>query len=176
LLFGILDQLIISFFIKPLTMEPYLKFDIGTGLKKFKNTKTISLVNPKTEVPTKPIKYKVLDNIHPGRIAIPTLEGFEILHVAKILRCEANGNYTKIIYDGNNFPIMVSRQLKCLENALLKSGFLRIHHSHLINPLYIKKILKSEGGQVEMEDGTKIRISKNKDEIIETLFNSFEKI
>jgi two-component system LytT family response regulator len=71
---------------------------------------------------------------------------------------------------------MVSRQLKCLENALLKSGFLRIHHSHLINLFHIKKILKSEGGQVVMEDGTKIRISKNRDEMIEILFNSFEKI
>lgn len=157
-------------------METYLKFDIGTGLKKVKNTKTISLVNPKIEVPAKPVKDKVVANIHPGRIAIPTLEGYEILLVAKILRCEANGNYTKIIYDGNTFPIMVSRQLKCLENALLKSGFLRIHHSHLINPLHIKKILKSEGGQVVMEDGTKIRISKNRDEMIEILFNSFEKI
>jgi len=37
-------------------METYLKFDIGTGLKNFMNTKTISLVNPKIEVPAKPIK------------------------------------------------------------------------------------------------------------------------
>jgi len=38
-----------------------------------------------------------------------------------------------------------------------------------------KKNLKSEGVQVEIEEGAKIRISKNKDETIEIHFNSFDK-
>lgn len=139
-------------------------------------TKVIRLNTLKIEGAVKKPTIRKEGDYLQERIAVPTLEGYEIFFVSKIIRCEADGNYSKIIYAENDFPIIVSRQLKCLETVLFKNGFLRIHHSHLINPLFIKKILKSDGGQVEMECGSKIRISKNKEEMMEILFNSIEKI
>jgi two-component system LytT family response regulator len=164
------------FFLTPFPMLNDLQFALENEKKPVFNNKVIRLNTPKTEETVKKVAFRKTGEYHQDRIAIPTMEGHEIFFVSKIIRCEADGNYSKIIYAENDFPIIVSRQLKCLETVLFKNGFLRIHHSHLINPFYIKKILKSDGGQIEMEGGTKIRISRNKEELMEILFNSIEKI
>jgi two-component system LytT family response regulator len=156
-------------------MEIDVQLGSGNEPKPLLKNKVIPLNSRKIH-PAEQTTFQKTHNFYSDRIAIPTMEGYEIFFVSKIIRCEANGNYTKIIYAENEFPIIVSRQLKNMENILHKNGFLRIHHSHLINPFFIKKILKSEGGQVEMECGTKIRISKNKEEMLEILFDSIEKI
>jgi two-component system LytT family response regulator len=157
-------------------MRNDLKFALENGKKLMFKNKVVKLNTFKTEEQIKKDPIHKVGDYYQDRIAIPTVEGHEIFFVSKIIRCEADGNYSKIIYAENDFPIIVSRQLKYLESVLIKNGFLRIHHSHLINPFFIKKILKSEGGQVEMEGGTKIRISKNKEEMMKTLFISIDKI
>lgn len=116
-----------------------------------------------------------------SKIAIPILNGFEILNVYDIVRCEANRNYCKIFFLNPNdrlnpSELLVSRILKEISEILEVNGFLRIHHSHLINPNFIKKLLKSEGGMVEMMDGTKIKITHKKEEVINEIFNSIRKI
>ncbi len=47
---------------------------------------------------------------------------------------------------------------------LLPYNFLRIHNSHLINLNYIKKYMRKNGGQVMLQDGTIIEISRRKKE------------
>lgn len=116
-----------------------------------------------------------------SKIAIPILNGFEILNIHEIIRCEAAGNYCKIISpNGNNIQSpeirIVSRNLKEICDYLSKKGFIRIHHSHLINPLYIKKVLKSDGGMIEMVDGIKIRITQNKETVLHEIFDYVPKI
>lgn len=116
-----------------------------------------------------------------SKIAIPILNGFEILNIQEIIRCEADGNYCKIISpNGNDIRQpeirVVSRNLKEICDNLSKKGFIRIHHSHLINPLYIKKVLKSEGGMIEMVDGMKIRITQNKETVLHEIFDYVPKI
>lgn len=157
-------------------MGTHLKFAYQNDKRLLFYDKVINLSSRKIDEYSQKIPFQKGSDYHQNRIAIPTMEGHEIFFVSKIIRCEANGNYTKITYTENESPTVVSRQLKCVENTLQKSGFIRIHHSHLINPFFIKKILKSEGGQVEMVDGTKIRISRNKEEMMELLFGSIEKI
>jgi len=116
-----------------------------------------------------------------SKIAIPILNGFEILNIHEIIRCEASGNYCKIICPDSTDSKqtethLVSRNLKEIGNNLSKKGFLRIHHSHLINPAYIKKVLKSEGGMIEMTDGIKIRITQNKESVLNEIFEYVPKI
>lgn len=109
------------------------------------------------------------------RIAIPILNGHEVIKVKNIIRCEANGNYTTI-YCIEDKKFIISRHLKELELALSSGGFLRLHHSHIINPIYIQRILKSDGGTVVLTDGKKIRISKNKQNILHLLFDEILKL
>ncbi|MDX5477407.1 MAG: LytTR family transcriptional regulator, partial [Cyclobacteriaceae bacterium] len=109
-------------------------------------------------------------------LAVPTLDGYEIIDVDQIIRCEAERNYSHIYLSDQKKSLLVSKNLKELENALHSNGLLRIHHSHLINPIHLKKILKTDGGMVEMVDGTKIRITRNKNLILETIFSNISKI
>ncbi len=111
----------------------------------------------------------------PDRMAMPTLEGYIILLFKDIIRCEADRNYVKIYCaDGHNQ--LVCRSLKDVEQILSNHGFLRVHHSHIINPDFITRILKSDGGAVVMADGSDIRITRNKQENMAALFERIEKL
>ncbi len=68
--------------------------------------------------------------------------------------------------------VQVSKTLKEQEEILSEHNFIRPHKSHLINVKYIKSYLKSEGGVILMEDGSKIPVSRRKKEyIMEVLSN-----
>ena len=60
-----------------------------------------------------------LDNKHPflQKIALPTLDGFELVSLENILHCEADSNYTQVVLK-NAKKILVSRTLKEIEELL----------------------------------------------------------
>ncbi|RYU95026.1 LytR/AlgR family response regulator transcription factor [Emticicia agri] len=103
------------------------------------------------------------------KIAVPTSQGFEFIEIKDIIRCESDGNYTRIFLS-NQPVILVSRTLKDFEELLEEMNFVRVHQSHLINLKYLRKYIKSEGGYIEMQDGTQITVSRSrKDELINKL-------
>jgi len=59
---------------------------------------------------------------------------------------------------------IASRTLKDFEDLLPADIFFRTHHSYLVNLNYIKRYIKGDGGQIEMQDGTYINISRRKKE------------
>ena len=100
---------------------------------------------------------------HIKRIAIPTSEGHVFAELSSIIRIEASGSYSKIILV-NEPEILVSRQLKEYEMILEKSGFVRVHHSHLVNTGHIKKYVKGNGGYLMMSDQKTVDVSQRKKE------------
>ncbi len=97
------------------------------------------------------------------KIAIPTSEGLEFIPIKNILHIESSSNYCKI-YCKENKSILVTKLLKDFEDMLLPYHFYRIHNSHLINLTYIQKYIKAEGGQVVMQDGTIIDVTRRKND------------
>jgi two-component system, LytTR family, response regulator len=98
-----------------------------------------------------------------SRIAIPVGDGLELINISDILRIESNSNYSRIVLsDGRT--LVVTRLLKDFENLLAPYQFFRIHHSHLINLRYVKKYLRGEGGQVILQNGDTIDVSRRKKE------------
>ena len=97
------------------------------------------------------------------KIAISTSEGIEFIPIKNIIHVESKSNYSKIYLAGNK-TIMVTKILKDFEEILQPYNFYRIHNSHLINLNYIQKYVRSEGGQVMLQDGTLIDISRRKKE------------
>ena len=75
------------------------------------------------------------------QIAFPTSAGYQVVEIKNIIRCQSDSNYTYIFCKDQN-KILISRTLKELEELLSNHGFLRIHQSHLINPQFVKEILK----------------------------------
>lgn len=99
------------------------------------------------------------------RIALPTLEGWELVNTHEIDRCESVSNYTRIFLTGDQRQLLVCRTLK--EISLLLSGnFVRVHQSHLVNRLQVRKLIKGDGGFLVMQDGTEIPVSRSRKQAI----------
>lgn len=96
-----------------------------------------------------------------SRIALPTGAGYHIVEIKDIVRCESDNNYTSFFLDDEN-KLLICRTLKEIEEMLGDYGFLRVHQSHLINPKFVKGILKQDGGTVMMKDGKEIPVSRQK--------------
>lgn len=106
-------------------------------------------------------QYHAPANAPVVRVALPTHEGHEIIDVADIVRCAADTSYTHFfMQDGST--LLICRTLKEVEQALETSGFVRVHHSHLINPAFLRKIVKQEGGYLLMADGAQVPVTKPK--------------
>lgn len=102
-------------------------------------------------------------------IALPDINGFSIIKVKDIIRCEGERNYSRIFFiDGKS--VLISRTLLEFDNMLIAHGFFRIHRSHLISLRNVNRYLKSDGGVIEMIDKTQLPVSpKFKDELLNRL-------
>ena len=102
-------------------------------------------------------------------IALPEINGFTIVKVRDILRCEGERNYSRIFFRSGT-SVLVSRTLLDFDNLLVPHGFFRIHRSHLVSLRDINRYLKTDGGLVEMNDKTQLPVSpKFKEELLNRL-------
>jgi two-component system, LytTR family, response regulator len=96
------------------------------------------------------------------KIAIPTIEGFELVPADHVLRCEADDNYTYLFLK-NKIKITASRTLKEVEEQLQGfSFFVRVHHSHVVNMNEVTKYVRGEGGYLIMSDGSTVNVSRSR--------------
>ena len=108
-------------------------------------------------------------NMEDATIALPEINGYTIVRVKDILRCESERNYSRV-YFLNGTSVLVSRTLLDFDNLLIAHGFFRIHRSHLVSLKNVNRYLKTDGGLVEMSDKTQLPVSpKNKDELLNRL-------
>lgn len=106
-----------------------------------------------------------------SRIALPTGAGYHIAEIKNIVRCESDNNYTNFFFEDGN-KLIICRTLKEIEEMLQDYGFLRVYQSHLINPKFVKGILKKDGGTVLMKDGKEIPVSRQKRNEINGILDS----
>ena len=114
--------------------------------------------------------FTLLENVQAkneqDKIALPTMQGLHFIKLTQICFCESSGNYT-IFHLTDNLKIMVSRQLGEYEKLLPVDTFVRIHDQHIINLTCIKEYIKGSGGEVILENGTRLNVaSRRKDELL----------
>ena len=100
-----------------------------------------------------------------NKIAIPTLEGLQMLLIESIIHCEADRNYTIINLKGKQ-KIVASKTLKEVEELLEDYPFIRVHHSYIVNLNEVEKYVKGEGGYLMMSNGTSIDVSRSRKEFL----------
>jgi two-component system, LytTR family, response regulator len=105
-----------------------------------------------------------------NRIAVPTWEGLEFIHLRNVVRIESNSNYSRIFFTTGP-SLLVTKQLKEFEEMLVPYRFCRVHNMHLINLNYVKRYLRGEGGRVVMENGDEIDVSRRKKDDFLKLIN-----
>lgn len=104
------------------------------------------------------------------RIVLKTAEQIYLVNVKDIVRCEADGNYTRFfILDGKK--ILVSTTIKEYEEMFTPFSFFRTHQSHLINTNYIERFDKKDGGTIIMKDGSHVPVAVRKKEALLTLLS-----
>jgi two-component system LytT family response regulator len=98
-----------------------------------------------------------------NKIAVPTNEGLEFIVIKTIIRIESSANYSRL-YLTDKHSLLVTKLLKDFEELLTPYRFFRVHNSHLINLNYISKYIRGDGGQVVMENGDVVDVSRRKKE------------
>ena len=94
------------------------------------------------------------------QILLHTQEGQLPVVISKIIRIEAERNYSRVIGTFGK-PIFISKNLGHFESALKDHDFIRVHHSHLVSKGHIFRVLKAENF-IEMSNGHLIPFSREK--------------
>jgi two-component system LytT family response regulator len=111
-------------------------------------------------------QIKDLENNTVRKIALPTFDGLEFIHMDDILYCQSDGAYSHVFFkDGSK--LYISKTLRYLEDALCAFHFFRVHNSYIVNLNHVSKYSKTDGGLLILSDGTKVRVSRSrKDELL----------
>ena len=153
-----------DYIVKPLNVD-----ELTNAIKRIPLIKRVD-----SKVSVKSLKENLLssDENASETVAVPEINGFAIVNVKDIIRCEGKRNYTRIIFKEAPEKV-VSRTLLEFEHLLAPLGFVRIHRSHLVNILNVVRYLKSDGGMVELKTGELLKVSpKHKENLLnKLLFN-----
>lgn len=145
-----------DYLLKPVDIE-----ELKTAIDKIEQALQESQTGSKLEVLEHNLHSR--NPISLNKIAIPTLEGLLFFNINEIVHLEAQSNYTTIYF--TNHPKMIaSRTLKEFEDLLPPDLFFRPHHSHIINLQFIKRYIKGDGGQIEMQNGNYVDVARRKKE------------
>ena len=96
------------------------------------------------------------------KVALPTAQGYVLSSPEEIIRCQADGAYTRVLYTDKS--LLVSRNIGYVEKLLSPHHFFRVHKSHLVNLQHVVEYIRGKGGFAVMRDHTEIEISKRKRE------------
>jgi two-component system, LytTR family, response regulator len=143
-----------DYLLKPVDIE-----ELRQAVEKIINSHPQNHTVRKLEV----LEQHLFSNNTLNKIAIPTLDGLLFFNIDDIIYLEAHSNYTEIHF-ANNQKLTASRTLKEFEELLPADKFFRPHHSHIINLQYIKRYIRGDGGQIELQNGTVVSVSRKKKE------------
>lgn len=99
------------------------------------------------------------------KIALPTMEGLQLVEVDSIISCVSDSNYSVLLLKSKQ-RLTISRTLKETEAILEEHPFLRVHNSAIVNLNEINKYIKGEGGYLIMSDGSTVDVSRSKKEAL----------
>jgi len=100
-----------------------------------------------------------------NRIALPTLDGLEMVQIDRIVYCESDSNYTTVFFKDQK-KLVVSKTLKEIEELLQEYSFVRVHRCFLVNINEVERYKKGDGGYLMMSDGSHVDVSKNRKEFL----------
>lgn len=147
-------------------LKPLAPANLLAAVKKMEDTMSSEELNLKLKTLlnniAEPIKNK-------KKIVLKTMERIYSVDLDDIIRFESDGGYTKVyLVDGKR--IMVSKTMKEYDDLLMDAGFLRVHHSHLINMNHLFCFEKAEG-HVVMKDDSIVPVSNRKKDHLMDLLN-----
>jgi two-component system LytT family response regulator len=145
----------IDFLLKPIDTD-----DLLTSLEKA--TSNLKNKNLKEQIQVLNESMNAISLEH-KKIVLKDKDSIYFVKVNEIIRCHAEGPYTEF-YTTNGQKITISKNLKEYEEMLEPFGFIRAHHSHLINIRKIIRFDKTDGCNLIMENNDEVPVSQRKKE------------
>lgn len=108
------------------------------------------------------------------KITLHHQKGFNVIDIDKIIRLEADGNYTTF-YIEDSEKIVSSRSIKDFEQILDASAFVRIHKSHIINLKYMEQYSSEDVGYAILWGGHKVEVSRRRYPVLFVRLSSYSK-
>ena len=105
------------------------------------------------------------------KIVLKDINSIYFVDVSDIIRCQSDAQYTEF-HLVDQKKIVVSRTLKEYEELLTPFGFIRTHHSHLINVKKIVRFDKADGGTLILQNNQQVPISQRKKAAILSLLEN----
>ena len=109
---------------------------------------------------------ELIHHLSHKKLAIPTQNGYDFIALENIIYLSAAGSYTEIYVVGLVKPIVISKNIKHVEETLPKNDFIRVHDSKVVNRKHIVKYIKGSGGYLVMINDIIINVSKRKKEFL----------
>jgi len=105
-------------------------------------------------------------------LALPMLEGIELVRLDDIIAIEAQRSYCSIhLLCGAQK--LVSRSLSWAEALLIPEGFMRPHRSWLVNPKHVRAFLKHQGYSLRMVNGLLVQVAEQAKERVADWLRGF---
>lgn len=142
----------IDYLLKPISINE-LKAAVEKAIFKIENK------TPSTNIQL--LLKQLAENINVKKIGISILEGTQFIKQEDIIKLEASGNGC-IVYLINNKKVYCTKGLKDIEEILPSNNFIRVHHTWIINTIFLKKYYKGKNGYIEMEDNSTVPVSVRK--------------
>lgn len=143
-------------------LKPFSGEELRTAVNRYRQQ-----AGPKMDVSTiARILSEMADRQSSDRLILPTAQGVEIISLSRLLVVEADNNYVHL-YQRDGKRVTAAKTLKEV-TALLKDAadFVRVHQSFLVNLRYVSRYQKGQGGQLTLEDGRQIPVSRSRKEIL----------
>ncbi|MDZ4745564.1 MAG: LytTR family transcriptional regulator DNA-binding domain-containing protein [bacterium] len=91
-------------------------------------------------------------------IALPLQDGIDIRPCEQIVHVHGEGSYARVVFQRDP-AIIVSRSIGDCEETLRDRGFLRVHRSHLVNLIHVRRVLRGKQQRLCMSNGDEVDIS-----------------
>ncbi len=102
-------------------------------------------------------------------IALPLQSGIDIRPCDQIVHVHGEGNYARVVFQRDP-SVIVSRSIGDCEETLHDRGFLRVHRSHLVNLVHVRRVLRGKQQRLCMSNGDEVEVSERyRDELMEHL-------
>jgi len=142
-------------------LKPVDPDELVSAVEKLKEEKNKRSVSENIRLLAEQIRPSALKNVQ--RLALNSADRVHVVNLDDIIRCESERNYTTFFLKDKK-QIVVTKTLKEYEDLLEPNGFVRVHHSHLINLAHLKEFVKNDGGYALMDDSSHVPVSVRKRE------------
>jgi two-component system, LytTR family, response regulator len=146
-------------------MKPVDPIELSNSLNRAMQNISQKVLHKQLEVLMQQLPGK---SVQGGQIVLKDLDTTYFVKINDVMYCMAEGAYTQFFVRQSD-PILVSKNLHSYEELLTPYGFIRTHHSCLVNPAHIKMYDRKTESLV-LDGGHSVPVSQRKrDYVIQIL-------